>query len=106
MEMILYKNNEWVHSHVSEMQSREQALGAVVLLRHLKLRAQEVLSGQEGDAVPSPCQSICRMHATHGLCEGCLRTLDEIAQWSRISPEEKRAIWGRIQSRVPAGSGD
>ena len=35
------------------------------------------------EPVPSPCISVCRMDAASGLCEGCLRTLDEIAAWSR-----------------------
>jgi predicted Fe-S protein YdhL (DUF1289 family) len=35
--------------------------------------------------VPSPCINICRMDAPSGWCEGCLRTLDEIAAWGRMS---------------------
>ena len=31
--------------------------------------------------VPSPCISVCRMDAVTGWCEGCFRTLDEIAGW-------------------------
>ena len=31
--------------------------------------------------MPSPCISVCRMDAVSGLCEGCFRTLDEIAAW-------------------------
>ena len=31
-------------------------------------------------AVPSPCIAVCRMDAATGWCEGCLRTLDEIAE--------------------------
>ncbi len=36
--------------------------------------------------VPSPCIRVCRMNPHSGLCEGCLRTLDEIIQWSAASP--------------------
>lgn len=57
----------------------------------------------DGDGVvPSPCISVCRMHATTGLCEGCLRTVDEISGWSVSSDEKKRAIWALIAGRIPA----
>jgi len=49
--------------------------------------------------VPSPCISICRMDARSGWCEGCLRTLDEIAAWSTMGDEAKRAVWVRIAER-------
>ena len=35
--------------------------------------------------VASPCVSICRMDLVKPLCEGCFRTLDEIAAWSRVA---------------------
>ncbi len=52
------------------------------------------------DFVPSPCISVCRIDAATGLCEGCFRTLDEIAVWSRASEEEKRAIWDALLRRA------
>lgn len=45
-------------------------------------------------AVDSPCVSICRMK--DGLCEGCGRTLDEIAEWSTATDDRRRAILARI----------
>lgn len=51
-----------------------------------------------GDA-PSPCIGVCRMHPQTGLCEGCLRTIDEIAQWSSATEETKRRIWTEIRRR-------
>lgn len=44
--------------------------------------------------VESPCVSICRMK--EGLCEGCGRTLDEIAEWSMASDDRRRQILARI----------
>ena len=35
-------------------------------------------------APPSPCIGVCRMDPGSGWCEGCLRTLDEIAAWSAL----------------------
>ena len=51
------------------------------------------------DEVGSPCSNICKMNPDTGRCEGCLRTLDEIAAWSGMSPEEKRAVLARLPAR-------
>lgn len=50
-------------------------------------------------SVPSPCIDLCRMDASSGLCEGCLRTLDEIAGWSAATDEAKRLILAAIAQR-------
>jgi uncharacterized protein len=47
----------------------------------------------------SPCISVCRMDAASGLCEGCLRTIDEIAVWSRLDPVSRDGIWQRLDER-------
>ena len=49
---------------------------------------------------PSPCISVCRMDAATGLCEGCFRTLEEIAAWGLASDEERRAVWQRLAQRA------
>jgi len=49
--------------------------------------------------VPSPCINVCRMHEASGWCEGCLRTLDEIALWSTLDDAAKRAVWVEIGHR-------
>jgi uncharacterized protein len=65
----------------------------------LKKQAQRVAAG-DVTAVPSPCVSICRMDMDTGLCEGCLRTLDEIAAWGRMAEEEKRDVWAQLAKRI------
>lgn len=50
--------------------------------------------------VPSPCISVCRMDAATGLCEGCFRTLEEIAEWGMASDAEKRAMWATLVERA------
>ncbi|WP_332777116.1 DUF1289 domain-containing protein [Polaromonas sp.] len=40
------------------------------------------------------------MSPVSGLCEGCFRTLEEIAGWSRMDGEGKRAIWLLIEQRA------
>jgi uncharacterized protein len=52
--------------------------------------------------VPSPCVSVCQMNDITGVCEGCLRTLDEIACWSVLDDEAKRAVWGDLAQRRAA----
>jgi len=49
--------------------------------------------------VGSPCINVCRMNDELGLCEGCLRTLDEIARWSSFSDEEKRTVLALVAER-------
>lgn len=54
------------------------------------------------DHVPSPCINVCSMDERTGLCAGCYRTLEEIAQWSSYTPEQKRAVRERLRWRHPA----
>jgi len=49
--------------------------------------------------VPSPCTNVCRIDPATSLCEGCLRTIDEIAAWSRMEDHEKRAVWELLPLR-------
>ena len=52
--------------------------------------------------VASPCINVCRMNPDTGLCEGCLRTLAEIAAWSGMSGDEKREVLARLAARGAA----
>ncbi|MFM8574893.1 MAG: DUF1289 domain-containing protein [Limnohabitans sp.] len=54
----------------------------------------------DGPHVPSPCQSVCVMHPGTGWCEGCLRTLDEIAAWGRMDDAARRAVWVLLPERL------
>ena len=48
---------------------------------------------------PSPCVSVCRIAPDTGWCEGCRRTLEEIADWPMLKPSEKREILSRLPAR-------
>jgi predicted Fe-S protein YdhL (DUF1289 family) len=50
-------------------------------------------------AVTSPCISVCRMDEASGWCEGCLRSIDEIAVWSLLDDAEKRGVWIELGRR-------
>jgi hypothetical protein len=39
------------------------------------------------------------MDAGSGWCEGCLRSIDEIARWSQMDDDEKRAVWSQLTER-------
>ena len=56
--------------------------------------------------VPSPCINVCRMDAASGLCEGCLRTIDEIAAWAQLPEAGRRAVWAALEQRRAAGVTD
>lgn len=59
-------------------------------------------AGARPAPVPSPCISICRIDEATGWCEGCLRTLDEIAGWSAMPDAAKRAVWEALPARREA----
>ncbi|MCF8210857.1 MAG: DUF1289 domain-containing protein [Rhodoferax sp.] len=52
------------------------------------------------EPIPSPCVSICRMDPASGWCEGCLRTIDEIARWSTLDDQQKGEIWQQLAQRA------
>lgn len=66
----------------------------------LQKRAEPRLS----DVPPSsdsPCQGVCRLDSLL-VCEGCGRTIEEIADWPFVSEAERTAINQRAQSRLQA----
>jgi predicted Fe-S protein YdhL (DUF1289 family) len=50
----------------------------------------------------SPCISVCRIDPADGLCVGCQRTIDEIAGWGAMSPEQRMEVWRLIAERRAA----
>ncbi len=49
--------------------------------------------------IPSPCVKVCQMNPETGYCIGCLRTLDEIADWLEMTDEEKSEVLARLDER-------
>lgn len=47
----------------------------------------------------SPCTNLCVLNPRKGWCEGCGRTLDEIANWSAMTAAEKWSVLRAIQAR-------
>jgi predicted Fe-S protein YdhL (DUF1289 family) len=64
--------------------------------------AASAYSPSPAAGVASPCVSVCRMNEQTGLCEGCLRTIDEIAHWGLFDDDEKRAVLAQLAARRAA----
>lgn len=54
------------------------------------------------DEVESPCIKICVVHPESRLCTGCMRSIDEIGRWSRMSVQERRAVMAELPGRTGA----
>lgn len=49
---------------------------------------------------PSPCVGICVISPKTQWCEGCYRTLDEIAGWWDYSPDQKHTVLAQLDNRL------
>lgn len=68
----------------------------------LRRRLRQVQAMAEGEWLPSPCISVCRMNPNTQLCLGCLRDLNEIAEWANLDPATQRQVWRRVEQRLQA----
>lgn len=50
--------------------------------------------------IESPCVKVCVVHPESRLCTGCLRSIDEIGRWSRMTPHERREIMAQLPERA------
>ena len=50
-------------------------------------------------SVPSPCRNVCRMQAPTGWCEGCARTIQEIAAWGTLADDARLRVWKLLPER-------
>ena len=49
--------------------------------------------------VESPCIKVCVIHPQARLCAGCLRSIEEITTWSKLSPEVRRTVMEELPAR-------
>lgn len=49
----------------------------------------------------SPCTKVCQIDQRTKLCLGCYRTLDEIAAWGSMTPEDRERIMTDLDRRRP-----
>lgn len=48
----------------------------------------------------SPCIDVCTIDPRSGFCDGCRRTMDEIAWWASYPTAERRRILDELPSRA------
>ncbi|UCH50264.1 MAG: DUF1289 domain-containing protein [Betaproteobacteria bacterium] len=56
------------------------------------------------EQVASPCVNICQLNPETGYCIGCMRTIDEIADWLEMTNEEKRQVLNQLEERRKAAA--
>lgn len=44
--------------------------------------------------------SVCLLDESSGLCVGCGRSGDEIAEWASLTPDQRRAIMAILPDRL------
>lgn len=49
--------------------------------------------------IRTPCIKVCVIDGESGLCMGCYRRLNEVAGWSKMTPEARDAVMGELPSR-------
>ena len=50
--------------------------------------------------IDSPCVKLCVVHPEARICVGCLRSIDEITAWSRMTPEARRGVIAELPARA------
>jgi predicted Fe-S protein YdhL (DUF1289 family) len=70
--------------------------------RHVRRQLLGLAQLPAGAPVPSPCSNVCRIDGVTGLCDGCLRTLDEIREWRLLDDGGKLVVWARLGERAVA----
>jgi predicted Fe-S protein YdhL (DUF1289 family) len=50
--------------------------------------------------IESPCIKICVIHPESRLCTGCLRSIDEIGAWSRMTAEARSDVMAELPGRT------
>lgn len=56
------------------------------------------------EAILSPCVGVCAI-GRDGLCEGCARSLEEIAAWPSLSADERQRLMDEVLPARQAAAG-
>jgi hypothetical protein len=52
--------------------------------------------------IETPCNKVCVLDASSGLCIGCGRTAAEIGSWIGLTADERRRIMAELPARLAA----
>lgn len=50
--------------------------------------------------IESPCVKVCVIHPESRLCTGCLRSIDEIGAWSKMTPAARSDVMAELPERA------
>ncbi|MCC8991154.1 MAG: DUF1289 domain-containing protein [Streptococcus sp.] len=67
------------------------------------LKEQIIMTADHIPSFPdplSPCIGVCVINPQTQWCDGCFRTLDEIAGWLNYSPVKKREVLAELDKRI------
>jgi uncharacterized protein len=53
--------------------------------------------------IKSPCRLVCRLNQS-GMCVGCYRMLDEIANWEIMTNDERFEVLKKAHLRMQLGN--
>ncbi|SFA69921.1 hypothetical protein SAMN05421688_0172 [Poseidonocella pacifica] len=51
------------------------------------------------EEIESPCVKLCVVHPEARICTGCMRSIEEITRWSKMTPEERRTVMAELPDR-------
>lgn len=54
----------------------------------------------EPEAILSPCIGVCVLDVSGEYCVGCLRTGQEIAEWTLLSQGERERVMEELENRA------
>ncbi len=76
--------------------------GALDRMAHMQRETRQVKDDVwKRDEIASPCVKLCVVHPEERICVGCLRSIDEISSWSRLTNAARAAILDELPSRAP-----
>ena len=55
------------------------------------------MSDQHSVRTRTPCVGICSTTYGDDVCRGCKRFIHEVINWNSFKPEEKEAVWKRLE---------
>lgn len=71
---------------------------------NVNINPANTASAAQGAGVASPCTSVCRISDDTGLCEGCWRSIQEIAGWSAMDDAQRLRVLAAIATRRAGGN--
>lgn len=58
------------------------------------------MTSESEPLVPSPCIGLCELDRESALCQGCLRTIDEIAAWGSLDASARQRVLAALERRA------